>query len=114
MEFAGNDADAIPVQSLLGSKAVELPPEPIAVGWAPIGYDVVSMRPAEANMMFALDCSPLSCCSLFIEHPVNAHCLIDSWDTAVTAALAFAQTEPEPGPYCIVEVLEVRERLRNI
>ncbi len=50
------------------------------------------------------ECSPLSCNSMAVEYPVNEHCLVDELDIALNMARKFANSEPEPGPYFVVEV----------
>ena len=106
LEFAGDAVRDVPVTTLLNTEPGDLPDTDAAPTFRSLGYDAVSMRPASSNMMFAFDCSPLSCNSEFQGRSVNDHCLLDSWDAAVKAAQDFAKQEPEPGPYCIVEVLE--------
>jgi len=64
------------------------------------GFDAVSR-----SMGNDFECSPLSCNYMAREYPVNKHCLIADLDTVVTMAKTFAVANPEPGPYCVVEVL---------
>ncbi|MBC7834662.1 MAG: hypothetical protein H7Y88_06115 [Phycisphaerales bacterium] len=49
-------------------------------------------------------CSPLSCNTLCLQHPVNEYCLLSEWSDAVHAAREFAKAQPEPGSYYIFGV----------
>ncbi len=49
--------------------------------------------------------SPLSCNAMAAEYPVNTHCLLDDLGAAVAAAERFSIEQPEPGMYCVAEVL---------
>jgi hypothetical protein len=52
-------------------------------------------------------CSPLSCNSGadIVECPqINRHCLVSDETSAIALARSFSVTQPEPGPYCVVEV----------
>jgi len=81
-----------------------LPSEPDLRGYERLGYDVTVHGPLD-EPGWGWSCSPLSCNYMFQSHPVNRFCLIDRLEDAVAAAQDFAQNEPEPGPYVIVEVL---------
>ncbi len=104
--FEGELVREVPVMELMNAELGDLPTGSAFPAFRSLGYDVVSFRRAAGQVMFAFDCSPLSCCHCNETHRVNRHWLIDSWDAAVEAAREFARTEPEPGRYCIVEVLE--------
>jgi len=69
-----------------------------------IGYDVAA-SPLE---YMGFGCSPLSCNGCAADFPVNRHCLIEDLALAVEVARNFAETEPEPGPYYLYEVLRKR------
>lgn len=70
-----------------------------------LGYDAVERwdeptpGASGSNAHGGFGCSPLSCNSEAVSHPVNRHCLLDRWDDAVAAAIAFAREQPEPGCY---------------
>lgn len=87
-----------------------LPPlpesEPDLSTYAMIGYDIAGGPVGENGMGF--NCSPLSCSGCAEEHPVNRFCLIDDLSAAVEVARDFAETEPEPGPYYLYEILRKR------
>jgi len=81
-----------------------LPPEPDLSGFDRLGFDVVQYSGA-----FNWGCSPLSCNSMYQHHVINRYCLIDTVEGAAAAARSFGRTEPEPGPYMIIEVFRERE-----
>lgn len=69
-----------------------------------LGLDVVSK-----SCDSTFEHSPLSCNNLASEHRVNRHCLVDDAGYAFELAAAFAQTQPEPGPFFVVEVWRKRK-----
>lgn len=85
----------------------ELPAEPNWDQFERLGLDVTVFSTPD-NPTWGWSCSPLSCNGMYREFPVNRYCLIDEPDDAFKAAQAFGQTEPEPGPYVIVEVFRLR------
>lgn len=66
------------------------------------GFDVVTFF-AHAGP----ECSPLSCCALARDFPVNAHCLFRTFAEARTAVEAGRFNNSEPGPYRILAVYTV-------
>lgn len=82
--------------------ALELPTlqvQSLAQNFSRLGYDVVSR-----NFTSVFQCSPLSCNSMAQSHRVNRFCLLEMEKEAFHLAREFSITEPEPGPYCVVEV----------
>jgi hypothetical protein len=77
------------------------PPGPALPDLAPIGYDVASRQPGTLGF----GCSPLTCNGLAASFPVNRFGLVDALDDARRLATHCGATEPEPGPYVIVQVL---------
>ncbi len=63
------------------------------------GFDVVSFFALSAP-----ECSPLSCNHMAESLPVNAHCLLASFDEAKQLIETGAFTSCEPGPYRIFAV----------
>jgi hypothetical protein len=59
-----------------------------------LGYDIATFWAGAAP-----ECSPLSCNSLADGHPVNIHCLLDSFDDAKQALESGVFDNAEPGPY---------------
>lgn len=96
-----------PVLSMMGKGGVEIASEPDLGSYEFLGYDAVSSQSAEHGVI-DFECSPLSCNDCAGEHPVNEHCLISNLQDALTVAQNFADTDPEPGPYYLVEVLRKR------
>ncbi|HEX2592204.1 MAG TPA: hypothetical protein VHL34_11950 [Rhizomicrobium sp.] len=68
------------------------------------GYDVVTF-----TVQTSPESSPLSCCNLAEDFPVNRFCLLDSFEMAHEAAERFAEIDCEPGPYRIFAVYELDE-----
>lgn len=68
-------------------------------GFLLLGYDAVSFDGGHE-----LGCSPLSCNAMANEEHVNRYCLIDEEAAAFDLARRFSISEPEPGPYAVVEV----------
>ena len=64
-----------------------------------LGFDAVSR-----HLDSTFECSPLSCNSMAQEIPVNRFCLVETESEAFRVAREFARTEPEPGPYFLIEV----------
>ena len=77
----------------------ELSVSPMPATFELLGFDVVSKSASDF-----FECSPLSCCNLASEFPVNRYCLLETRDAAEAAAEQFAREEPEPGPYYIFQV----------
>jgi hypothetical protein len=74
-------------------------PAPIPADFVRLGYDLCSRSTGHD-----LECSPLSCNCCAAEIATNRWCLIDEFDDALHLAREFARTEPEPGPYVLLEV----------
>ncbi len=83
-----------------------LPQEPELLSCDRIGYDVVERNTAMGILGFG--CSPLSCNGMAESIPVNACCLLDDLESALSAARRFEIEQPEPGPYVVIEVLAAR------
>ena len=66
------------------------------------GFDVVTFFAKNAP-----ECSPLSCNALAEEMPTNAHCLLSSFDDALSKVTSGAFKDAEPGPYRIFAVYSV-------
>jgi hypothetical protein len=87
--------------------------EPIEVWWDPpaggmpdtfvrLGWDAVV-----GGNGHSFGCSPLSCNSGadIVRCPeLNRYCLVADEQAAIDLARSFSITQPEPGPYCVVEV----------
>lgn len=103
---AGTVPEVVAVEALFPfyRYLAELPPEPDLSGFDRLGFDVVQYSDA-----INWGCSPLSCNYQYQHHAVNRYCLIDTAEGAVEAARSFGRSEPEPGPYLIVEVFRERE-----
>jgi hypothetical protein len=86
------------------SYLADLPSEQALLGFDHLGFDVVQYSDA-----INWGCSPLTCNYMYQHHPINQYCLIDTVEGAVEAARSFAQNEPEPGPYIVIEVFRERE-----
>ena len=86
----------------------DVQPEPLPAEFRSIGFDSASRSSAAA---LSLECSPLSCNGLAAELPVNEHCLFPTLPAAIAGAERFATEQPEPGDYCVVEVLEGGSRI---
>jgi len=65
------------------------------------GFDVTTWFPGSAG------CSPLSCNYLARKFPVNAHCLLDSFEQAKEALEAGRFNNSEPGPFRIFSVYSI-------
>lgn len=63
------------------------------------GFDVTTF-----SQHTTAECSPLSCCSLATELPVNEHCLFNTFDEAKSALEEGFFTNSEPGPFRIFAV----------
>jgi hypothetical protein len=68
----------------------------------PEGFDVVTF-----SCGTIAECSPLSCNSLAAEVKTNAHCLLDSLETAEHLLASGQFTHFEPGPFRIFAVYSV-------
>lgn len=98
-----------PVQFLKGQEETlqalewwDLTIKPMPRSFVPLGWDAVV---GGNNASFG--CSPLSCngqAGLPGIPPVNRYCLLSSEQDAFDLARRFSISEPEPGPYCVVEV----------
>lgn len=97
---ANGQRRAISPTDLFTSDLEALPEEGDTEGYVPIGYDVVAI---EANS-YGFTCSPLSCCSMASEVPVNRYCLIDDLAAALRTAQRFDAEQPEPGDYYVVRI----------
>jgi len=80
-------------------------PEPDFSSYVAIGHDIAG---GPIGRCLGFSCSPLSCNGCAADFPVNRYCLIEDLALAVEAAKNFAETEPEPGPYYLYEVLRKR------
>jgi hypothetical protein len=81
---------------------IELPTlqvSPLPPSFNRLGYDIVSRS---VTPMF--ECSPLSCNNMAEHHPVNRCCLVETEADGLRIAIEFSISEPEPGPYYLVEV----------
>ncbi len=74
--------------------------QPLPASFVSLGFDVVSR-----SVGTAFECSPLSCNGMATQFEVNEYCLVSSPEVALELARWFANEEPEPGPYVVVEVL---------
>lgn len=91
---------------------IELPSlqvEPMNTRFVRLGCDAVS-RYGGAGF----ECSPLSCNYLAESHTVNRYCLLDSEADAHRFAIECSETEPEPGPYHLIEVWRLQTKLPGI
>lgn len=80
----------------------ELAVEPMLASFARLGWDAV-----QGGQYQSFGCSPLSCNNQAGEAGVpvvNRHCLVESEQGGIALARLFCVREPEPGPYCVVEV----------
>ena len=75
--------------------------EPLPADYRSVGFDVVSIMEGTAGF----GCSPLSCNHMAGEIETNEYCLLATQPVAEQIAARFSLEEPEPGPYCVVEVL---------
>ena len=91
VRFATTGPEPLPV--------AEFPVEPIPASFVALGFDVGSR-----SLSSFFECSPLSCNLMAREIPVNEFCLLSNLDQAIAAAERFAQEQPEPGSYYVVEV----------
>ncbi|WP_210265767.1 hypothetical protein [Bradyrhizobium aeschynomenes] len=66
------------------------------------GFDVVSFWARTTP-----ECSPLSCCSVAGDVPVNSHCLFKTFDEAKEALERGVFDKTEPGPFRILAVYTV-------
>jgi hypothetical protein len=82
-------------------------PVPLPDDYISLGFDAVHKY---MDSILGFECSPLSCNSMANEWPVNQHCLLDDFDTAVKAAEQFSIDQPEPGMYYVAEVFAEPER----
>lgn len=96
-----NQEVAVDLNAVLPPGLPTLPAGPVPDGFVVLGYDVVSKQAAG---MMDFECSPLSCCGLAAEVPVNRYCLVDDPATALRLAQRWDHEEPEPGPYYVVQV----------
>jgi hypothetical protein len=77
---------------------------PLPDDYERLGFDAVSK-----SCGTTFECSPLSCNNLAGDYPVNRYCLLDDASSALELAATFARTQPEPGPYFVVEVWQKRK-----
>jgi hypothetical protein len=80
-------------------------PAPIPATFDSLGYDAISKS---HESVLGFECSPLSCNAMAAEISVNAYCLLNMESSATDTAKAFSISEPEPGDYYVVEVLEAK------
>ncbi len=83
-------------------RLVELPVlsvEPLPACFSRLGCDVVSR-----SVGIYFECSPLSCNGLAEGYAVNRYCLADTEAEGLVMAQEFSLSEPEPGPYYLIEV----------
>jgi len=67
-----------------------------------MGYDIITF-----SCGTSAECSPLSCNHVAKEVKVNRHCLLDSFEAAMSFVDTKAYLGGEPGPYRIFAVYEV-------
>lgn len=75
---------------------------PLPSSFVRLGWDAV-----QGGNAHSFGCSPLSCNSgadIVRCEELNRYCLVDSERGALALARSFSITQPEPGPYCVVEV----------
>jgi hypothetical protein len=80
----------------------ELDVEPMSRSFVRLGWDAVV-----GGAHHGFGCSPLSCNNEAGEAgipAVNRYCLVASAQEGIELARRFSISEPEPGPYCVVEV----------
>ena len=82
-------------------------PDPIPSDFVARGFDAVS-KSVDGTIGF--ECSPLSCNYLAAELDVNEFRLFSSLDPALAGADTFSVSQPEPGDYYVVQVLEAPQR----
>ncbi|WP_250623315.1 hypothetical protein [Pinirhizobacter soli] len=83
-------------------------PEPFATDVvAPISKKLEGFDIASFTMGNMAECSPLSCNSLGSRMPVNAHCLLGSFEEAKAVVEGGGLEECEPGRYRVVAVYSV-------
>jgi hypothetical protein len=85
----------------------DLPPlavEPLSNSFVRLGYDAVSR-----SVGSTFECSPLSCNYIAREVQVSRYCLVDSESEALRLGREFSLSEPEPGPYHVLEVWRQRD-----
>jgi hypothetical protein len=101
---ANGETRPLTAAELLGSE-VPPPKVPDLARFTRLGYDVTEC--ANGASPWA-GCSPLSpyCNGLYwgVSALINRHCLVEDLATAGDLAVAFGVSQPEPGPYLIVEV----------
>jgi hypothetical protein len=76
--------------------------EPMTETFVRLGWDAVV-----GGNGHSFGCSPLSCNSGadIVRCPeINRYCLVGDERAATGLARSFSVTQPEPGPYCVVEV----------
>jgi hypothetical protein len=72
---------------------------PLSSSFVRLGIDAVSR-----HLDAPFECSPLSCNYMAREIAVNPYCLIERESEAFQVARDFSRTEPEPGPYFLLEI----------
>ena len=73
--------------------------DPIPSSFTLLGYDAVELSDGPC-----LGCSPLSCNGQAARTVVNRHCLMSTEAQGMALAREYSITQPEPGPYGVVEV----------
>jgi len=73
-----------------------------------LGYDAVQL-----DYHTSLGCSPLSCNGQTIGVNLNRYCLVDTENEGIELARRFSIDNPEPGPYCLVEVWREVKKITN-
>ncbi len=80
----------------------ELTVEPMPRSFVRLGWDAV-----EGGNHCSFGCSPMSCnagCDVVEIAKRNRYCLVSTEEEGIALARHFSICQPEPGPYCVVEV----------
>lgn len=94
-QYDDSDQTWKPFAPMAGLEVAVQPPQAAELR----GFDVVSFSAQSSH-----ECSPLSCNSLAQFIPVNAHCLLSSFEEAQTLLEQGRFVQCEPGPYRIYAV----------
>ena len=76
--------------------------EPLSETFVRLGWDAVI-----GGNSHGFGCSPMSCnqgCRVVHSPDMNRYCLVGNEQAAMELARRFSIDQPEPGPYCVVEV----------
>lgn len=86
----------------------ELEVSEVSENFVLLGYDAVQL-----DYHTSLGCSPISCNGQTIDVKLNRYCLVDTEIEGIELARRFSIENPEPGPYCLVEVWREMKRITN-